>query len=103
MSFAGFLHVQEPVSKKLSILLGALVVKSASISILFTKQLRETVYHGSGHLYLLVFIQGYWRDANSEATGLSNMITSKTEMGPTSLLAMEKTNMPGLSILSVPN
>ena len=35
----------------------------------------------SGHLDSVIFIQGYWRDGYSDATGLCNMYISKTEGG----------------------
>jgi glycerophosphoryl diester phosphodiesterase len=37
----------------------------------------------AGHLDSVVFIQGYWRDGYSDATGLCNMYISKTEGGTT--------------------
>ncbi len=37
----------------------------------------------AGHLDSVIFIQGYWRDGYSDATGLCNMYISKTEGGTT--------------------
>ena len=37
----------------------------------------------SGHLDSVIFIQGYWRDGYSDATGLCNMYISKSEGGTT--------------------
>ncbi len=37
----------------------------------------------AGHLDSVVFVQGYWRDGYSDATGLCNMYISKSEGGTT--------------------
>ena len=37
----------------------------------------------SGHLDSVIFLQGYWRDGYSDATGLCSMYISKTEGGTT--------------------
>jgi glycerophosphoryl diester phosphodiesterase len=37
----------------------------------------------AGHLDSVVFVQGYWRDGYSDATGLCNMYIAKTEGGTT--------------------
>jgi glycerophosphoryl diester phosphodiesterase len=58
-----------------------MVVKWNHNSFLFTNNNGKHFVLDVGHLDSVVFIQGYWRDGYSDATGLCNLYISKTEGG----------------------
>jgi glycerophosphoryl diester phosphodiesterase len=59
------------------------VVKWTPSGVLFTCNNGMHFLMQAGHLDSVVFVQGYWRDGYSDATGLCNMIISKSEGGTT--------------------
>jgi glycerophosphoryl diester phosphodiesterase len=60
-----------------------IVVKSTRTTIMFANNNGKHFIMDIGHLDSVVFMQGYWRDGYSDATGLCTMIISKTEGGTT--------------------
>ena len=62
-----------------------IVIKWNRSGVLFTCNNGKHFIMQAGHLDSVVFIQGYWRDGYSDATGLCNMYISKSE-GGTSLV-----------------
>jgi glycerophosphoryl diester phosphodiesterase len=58
-----------------------IVVKWNPDGVLFTCNNGMHFIMQAGHLDSVVFVQGYWRDGYSDATGLCNMMISKTEGG----------------------
>jgi glycerophosphoryl diester phosphodiesterase len=60
-----------------------IVVKLNRLGVLFTCNNGKHFIMQAGHLDSVVFVQGYWRDGYSDATGLCNMIISKSEGGTT--------------------
>ncbi|MEI6900876.1 MAG: glycerophosphodiester phosphodiesterase family protein, partial [Bacteroidota bacterium] len=62
-----------------------MVVKSTRTSILFANSNGKHFIMDIGYLDSVVFIQGYWRDGYSDATGLCTMMISSAE-GGTSLV-----------------
>ena len=59
------------------------VVKWNTSGVLFTCGNGKHFIMQAGHLDSVVFIQGYWRDGFSDATGLCNMFVTKSEGGTT--------------------
>jgi glycerophosphoryl diester phosphodiesterase len=60
-----------------------IVVKWNRLGVLFTCNNGLHFIMQAGHLDSVVFVQGYWRDGYSDATGLCNMYISKSEGGTT--------------------
>ena len=60
-----------------------IVVKWNRLGVLFTCKNGMHFIMQAGHLDSVVFVQGYWRDGYSDATGLCTVIISKTEGGTT--------------------
>jgi glycerophosphoryl diester phosphodiesterase len=60
-----------------------MVVKWNNSGVLFTCANGKHFIMQAGHLDSVVFIQGYWRDGYSDATGLCNMYIARTEGGTT--------------------
>jgi glycerophosphoryl diester phosphodiesterase len=60
-----------------------IIVKSNRTNLLFTNNNGKYFIMDVGYLDSVVFVQGYWRDGYSDATGLCNMVISKTEGGTT--------------------
>jgi glycerophosphoryl diester phosphodiesterase len=60
-----------------------MIVKWNHNSFLFANNNGKHFVLDAGHLDSVVFIQGYWRDGYSDATGLCNMYISKSEGGTT--------------------
>jgi glycerophosphoryl diester phosphodiesterase len=60
-----------------------MVVKSTRTSLMIANNNGKHFIMDIGHLDSVVFIQGYWRDGYSDATGLCNLIISKSEGGTT--------------------
>ena len=60
-----------------------MVVKWNRTSLMFANNNGKHFIMDLGHLDSVVFLQGYWRDGYSDATGLCNMIISKSEGGTT--------------------
>jgi glycerophosphoryl diester phosphodiesterase len=59
------------------------VVKWNRLGVLFTCKNGKHFIMQAGHLDSVVFVQGYWRDGYSDATGLCNMYINKSEGGTT--------------------
>jgi glycerophosphoryl diester phosphodiesterase len=60
-----------------------MVVKWNRTSLMFANNNGKHFIMDVGHLDSVVFLQGYWRDGYSDATGLCNMMISKSEGGTT--------------------
>jgi glycerophosphoryl diester phosphodiesterase len=58
-----------------------MVVKWNRTSVMFTNKNGKHFIMEAGYLDSVIFIQGYWRDGYSDATGLCNMYISKSEGG----------------------
>jgi glycerophosphoryl diester phosphodiesterase len=60
-----------------------MVVKWNRSSVMFANNNGKHFVMEAGNLDSVVFVQGYWRDGYSDATGVCNMIISKSEGGTT--------------------
>ena len=60
-----------------------MVVKWNRTSVMFANNNGKHFIMQAGHLDSVVFVQGYWRDGYSDATGLCSMIITREEGGTT--------------------